>query len=264
MKAKFLFSVAVLSTASCCFAQGAIDKLIGDRLKQIKEANRDIAEKSGDYSLSVPEKKHEAKPTGKADGKTSVEVDIKGIKIGMSQSEVAGLIGKSLAKSEKCQISKLSPNDDMYLYGDAIIRCNEAFVYFGDKVSTALFIFFANKLKVVSLSSFSSENSNADPLPRLARSLGEGKFKVEPAVTLEPGRMSGMGQMSAIWTDPTGTSLIMFGRYQKDSTGYVHRDHTIEVRPSDYAEYIEERHNALVKQEETRQRQNTARKNADL
>jgi len=257
--------MALLTAASIAQAQNPFGKLISEKLNKIKESNKEIAEKSGDYSLSTPEKKFDAGSQTTSDGKTSVDVEVKGIKIGMSQAEVTDVILKSVQKGTKCQKANLSQDDPLYVYGDSVIKCERAFVYFGGPVPDALFIFTGNQLKVTSLSTFDSENSNGDPLPEIARALVDAKFKVGPNVVMEANkRMNNLGNMKATWVDSKGNSLTIFGKYEKDATGYRHSNLTLEMRVADFDKYVDDRRNALIARAQQQQNANEQKKKNDL
>lgn len=239
-----------------------LEKIIKDRVEQSKRKNTEKAEASGDYSRSNPAPEQKNFTFSSPDGKTSVPVEIKGIKIGMSPGDFGKALKESVKNTNECMGHAIQTNE-LFPLGDYVIICQDKFVYFGSKMDYSEFYFLDAKLKYARLGRFSSSNENGDPLPPVVRALAESKFKQFPKVNdIKNPNMRGLGSFEFMWTDPNGDVFLYTTQYQFDLSGVVHKGGVIDMMSADFEKYTEERSNILrnaAKQQQ--QRMENKRKN---
>ena len=240
--------------------------LIQQELEKTERQNREAAEATGDYSLSGPKASAPPPLDPKADGKTSVPVEIKGIRVGMSVEEVSTLVKEAAAPSgKKCEQGPVRSDDGNLVLGDYVIVCDEAFTYFGKAMRNAQFFFVDGRLKVGTLQDFYSSNANFDFLPEVVRALCDSKFKVQPQVgsVVNP-HFDNMGGMTATWIDPNGDKLIFASKYDKNLSGVDHKNGVMQLAAHDLDASIAARKNALIQKAQEQQRQQDQQRKNDL
>jgi hypothetical protein len=228
------FSIFLIVASPNTFAQGFFGDAIKNQIEGVKKQISDPAKSASSPIEKPPEsaskqknivsadEKSSSSPTGQIDG----EIDIKGIKIGMSVSEVQKLIQLPIddfKESERCESMVLKTDQPQFLVGDFVISCKNSFKFGGTRVEVANFFFANKRLHLLFLSNgggsgFAEQReAGEDTYPNIARLLIESKLKVKPKsettkrVSGTTGRNSGgtREEINLVWTDSKNTKLLI-------------------------------------------------------
>lgn len=172
---------------------------------------------------------------------TSVEVDLKGLKIGMSFADAAALVDSN---AKGCQrATQVGMQSDYYRFGDQVIICDNKFPYFGTVVKHFFLAFIDNKLAFIRMKTF--ETSDEAEFPPVYKALAE-KYKVNPAIKkTAPHPNTGLSNYEVAFTDKNGNSLEAIGQFMKQGPIFL-ADSEIQFLAKGYEQTVKKREAALA------------------
>jgi hypothetical protein len=278
------FAISIGLIAQSAIAQGWLEKNIKERLEAVRKQNTESAKATGDFSgmsqediakeqaknKAVAEKDSKLLPQG---GQVEGDVDIKGIKLGMSQQEVVKLINLPIDADNRtgdpdkgCFTAKTTMNDGQnFINGDFVIYCGKIFSYAGQTPRQVFFFFDQGKLRYVTLATFITgrDVDPKDPYPEIVRTLTGSKYKKEPHSVLI--NRSGRGdQMEYSWIDSRQNRFIYGAIVEKDLTGYVFKNEFANMIRPDHKQYQAMRENQILQAVQEQKQRQATKKASDI
>jgi hypothetical protein len=281
---KTICAISVCLIAQSAQAQNWLEKNIKERLEAVKQQNKEAAKASGDFSGMSQEDiaKEQAKNKAAAEkdskllpqgGQVEGDVDIKGIKLGMSQQEVVKLINLPIDADNRrgdpdkgCFTAKTTMNDaPNFKNGDFVIYCGKIFSYAGQTPRQVFFFFDQGKLRYVTMSYFVTgrDVDPKDPFPEVVRALTNSKYKKDPHAVLI--NRSGRGdQVEYSWIDSKQNRFIYSALVEKDLTGFVFKNEFVNMIRPDHKQYQAMRENLILQAVQEQKQRQATKKAGDL
>jgi hypothetical protein len=236
-----IFVAALCMNIGVASAQSVFERLIQEKIREQRSNATQRSERAGDYS-PPPSTEKPSGPYSSSDGKIKGDVDLKGIKVGMTSERVIELVLQSVSDRQQCSGAMLDHSHSRHIFADYIYRCEQAYTYFGVVTPFAEFYFIENKLVSARVGSFGSQNQNKDPLPPIVRSLSEEKFKYLPKLNEQrEERFNNIGKQEFLWVDSQGDRLRYTTDFQIDLTGVIHKNGVINLLSSNFEDMVSSR-----------------------